>query len=211
MCTLIDFRTSSPSKENDMKKLPALAGTLLVAALCVSGCAPAEENGGHTSAPISLGPDSFPSQSSEEADKATSSAALNLQLFFTTLDAETDALAVDIEALDSDDLAMSFPNSFEIVDDASISQSDAGRLILEYANNIETIPNKGFIQIAPKTLEASADGSVEVTGEDMFIIYRDGSKNITKKGASMTSEDSLNDVFTMAEVDGTWKITKISF
>jgi hypothetical protein len=201
----------SHRKKNDMKKLPALAGTLLVTALCISGCAPAEENRGDASEPIRLGPDGFPTQSSEATERAASDAALNLQTFFAAVDDEADALSVDIATLDQDQIITSFPRSLRSIDTTEISKDDTDRLIREYADNVETIPNKGYVGIDPKALRPSADGTVAVSGEDLFIVYKEGTEYVTRKGASMTSDDSLNDVFTMAEVDGTWKITQISF
>lgn len=194
-----------------MKKLPALAGTLLVAALCISGCAPAQENGVNASAPISLGPDSFPAKSSEATDRAASDAALNLQSFFTTVDDETDALTVEVSSLDQDQIMESFPRALRSIDTTEVSRNDAERLIREYSANIGTIPNSGYVGIDSKALRPSLDGTVTVTGEDMFIVYKEGNEHVTHMGASMTSGDSLNDSFTMTKMDGTWKIIHISF
>lgn len=192
-----------------MKKLPALAGTLLVTALCLSACTPVESNESHSTAPITLGPDSLPSQHPEPGDKDTSEAALNLQLFFTAVDDETDALTVDVESLDREQVKASYSQAMKSIDVNVVSKDDADRLIRDYAKNIDTIPNKGYVGITPKELHASVDGSVTVRGEDLFIVYKEDSKYVTRKGASMTSDETLNDVFTMSKVDGSWKITKI--
>lgn len=194
-----------------MKKLPALAVALLVTALCSSGCAPAEDVDPRASAPISLSPDSFLPQSSEEARDSASGAAVVLQSFFTAVDDETDALDVDIATLDHEQIMNNFPRSLRHVDLAGVGKNDTDRLIHEYANSIETIPNYGYVGIDPTTLRSSADRTVTVRGEDLFIVYKDGTEYVTHKGASLTSDDTLNDVFTMTKIDGTWKITKISF
>jgi hypothetical protein len=197
-------------RKTEMKKLPALAVTLLVTAMCSSACAPAEDNGG-TSAPISLSPGSFPAPSSEVAHESASGAALTLQSFFTAVDDETDVLAAGVSLLDHEQITKNFPRSLRSVDASEVNDDDADRLIREYSKNIDTIPNRGYVGIDPKTLQVAEDGTVNVSGEDLFIAYKDGAEYVTHKGASMVSDDSLNDVFTLTKTGGTWKITKISF
>jgi hypothetical protein len=197
-------------RKTDMKKLSALAVTLVVAALCSSACAPIEENGG-SSAPISLSPGSFPVESSGAVNESLSGAALTLQTFFTAVDDETDILPGGISSLDHEQITKNFPRSLRNIDTSEVNGDDADRLIREYSKNIDTIPNRGYVGVDPKTLQLAEDGTVNVSGEDLFIVYKEGTEYVTHKGASMTSADSLDDVFTMTKFDGTWKISKIVF
>lgn len=194
-----------------MKKLPALAATMLVAALCLSACTPAGDDNVRATAPISLSPGSFPAQGSAASPVVASGAALGLQAFFTAVDDETGALKVDIATLDYEQLKESFPRSMRRIDEDAVGEENVERLIREYSKNITSIPNKGYISIDPKALQASNDGSVVVNGKDLFMVYKEGTKYITHVGASMASTDSLNDVFTMDRSGGSWKITDIRF
>lgn len=195
-----------------MKNLPALAATLLtITALCLSGCAPAEDNATSSGAPIILGPDTLSPSNSDSATESASGASMYLQSFFNAVYDDMSDISDDLEGMDDKSVIRNFPRAMRNIDQMNVSISDSARLIRESAKNVSTIPNKGYISIDPKTAKTQSDGSVTVSGEDMFIIYREGDKYNTHKGLSMDSEDSLDDVFTMSKVGSSWKISKITF
>jgi len=196
-----------------MKKAAALSAALLTIALSVSACAPEDASADQGAmAVITISPEDAgaPTQKPSESLSALD-ASLSLRNFFTSIDYESDSNNIAPNQLDYVGVEKAYPRALKLIDASKVSTNDTVRLIKEYTAYAKTMPSGGYVGMNPQTFQISADGTVKVKGADLFIVYREGTRYVTHKGVSMTSTDSYSNVFTLSEVDGTWKITGISF
>jgi hypothetical protein len=192
-----------------MKNIFAVSAMLLATAIGVSSCAPA--SGSHDPyTPISISPDGFTSSPKPSDPMMISNASLSLQTFFATLAAESKAINTSKGITDYKQIKADYPATLKSVDGASLNEDETTKLFSEYTDYISVMPNDGYVGISPNSLKISVDGTIKVTGDDLFVVYKEDGKYITHKGVSMSSDQSLNDVFTMSEVDGEWRITGVT-
>jgi hypothetical protein len=153
------------------------------------------------------------SASSDEKVKAApeaSAASVWIQSLFTAIEDDRKS-GTNSESMSYEELKSAFPRAMKVIDAESLGQDKVERLLNDYSQNVATVPEGGHVAIDPKTLSVSDDGTVKIKGADLFVIYKSDSKFVTHKGASMTSDENLDDVFTMTEVGSSWKVTDISF
>lgn len=195
-----------------MKKMLTLSALLFTVALGTSACAPPVANAAADPIPvITLSPEDTGSLPTQPKDLLNFDASLSMRTFFTSIDYESHANGTEKEITDYKQAAKDFPRTLKMIDSRMVSQDDTLRLLREYVANVKTIPNDGYIGMDPKTFTSTADGKMTVKGSNLYIVYKSGADYVTHKGPSMTSTESMNDVFTLSEVDGKWKITGIQF
>lgn len=147
----------------------------------------------------------------EEGDTETMGASLSLQALFTAINTESVKTEEELESMDYANLKEAYPKTIDSIDESSVGQDSVERLIREYSIYLAEVPEGGTVVIDPSSAKEEQSGEIQISGSDVYLSYPEGEATITHKGLSVDTAETLDDVFTMKQVDGKWKIAGVSF
>lgn len=148
---------------------------------------------------------------SDVGNKGVLGASNTLQTLFTSITKESVKTKEEMDSLDYARLKAAYPETISSVIESSVGQASTERLIREYSVHLSEVPEGGSVVIDPSSAKEDQSGEVQIFGSDVYLSYPSGESIVTHKGLSVKSSETLNDVFTMKQVDGTWKITGVRF
>lgn len=136
-------------------------------------------------------------------------ASYALQSVLRAIHEETGSTASVLDDLDYESLTEKYPRAMSGIE-PSVGREATESFIREYSKHLSVAPQGLHVGVKQADLESPVDKSLKITGTDLFMSYWEESRVVTHEGVSVTTRDTLDDVFTMTQVNGTWKITGIS-